>query len=285
MVNSSQDNAASGEKVSGVAAADPSPTPQGGQRPDMRGGLRTFLGLDIAARLFIWSTAFALAIAALSALGVWPEHGPIGAGLRQAWQWGQCLCGWIVLFNLIYVLELVVLRLPIPTPKEGRYATTTLRPHRQIVWSCLLALLTKARYEAPFPGFLVFHFANLPPLCWLVEPVFGPRTRSCNATDALILDPHLVTLGRNVAIGLNTTMLGHYQERDCVVFARTLVEDDVLIGGDCVVFGGVRIQRGAMIGAGAVVLPGTVVGPNEFWAGVPARKIRDLPSVDEVIPA
>ena len=31
---------------------------------------------------------------------------------------------------------------------------------------------------------------------------------------------------------------------------------------------------------GAVVLPGTTVGPNEFWAGVPARKIRDLPSVE-----
>ena len=34
--------------------------------------------------------------------------------------------------------------------------------------------------------------------------------------------------------------------------------------------------------AGAIVLPNTIVGPNEFWGGVPAKKIRDLPALDEV---
>ena len=152
-------------------------------------------------------------------------------------------------------------------------------PSRHVLYSTLLAVLTKARLDPPFPGFLVFHLANLPPFVWLIGRVFGPRSRSCYFTDPRILDPHLVTLGRNVVIGLNTTITAHWQERDAVVFQRTVIEDDVVVGGDVAVVGGVHIGRGAMIGSGAIVLPGTVIGPNEFWAGVPAKKLRDLPPV------
>ena len=42
------------------------------------------------------------------------------------------------------------------------------------------------------------------------------------------------------------------------------------------VSGGVHIKSGSVIGLGAIVLPNTVIGPNEFWAGVPAKKIRNL---------
>lgn len=240
--------------------------------------LRGFLVLDMGVRLLIWSASLAFASAAMTALSAWPQQDLFGADLRTAWRWGGCLAGWVILFNLCYVAFLLALRLIVPTPREGRYSTTSRVPDRQLIWSCLLATLTKARYEAPFPGFLVFHIANIPPMCWLANAVFGPRSRSCYVTDPRVLDPHLVTLGRNVVIGFNTTIAGHYQELDTVVFKRTIIEDDVVIGGHAVVLGGVCIQSGAMIGAGAVVLPGTIVGRNEFWAGVPARKLRDLPA-------
>ncbi len=263
------------DEVSAVSVAS-STAPHG----DQRSGLRWFLVLDLFTRLFIWCVAMFLAAAAFSALRIWPLGSPLAADLPQVWRWAVATGRFVILFNLVYVAELVVLRLPIPTPHEGRYDTRSRIPGRQVLWSCLLAVLTKARYEAPFPGFLVFHFANLPPLVWLMGPVFGPRSRSAYVTDPHVLDPHLVTLGRNVVIGFNATVAGHYQERDAVIFRRTVIEDDVLVGGHAVIFGGVHIRSGSMIGAGAVVLPGTTVGPNEFWAGVPARKIRDLPSVE-----
>jgi hypothetical protein len=31
------------------------------------------------------------------------------------------------------------------------------------------------------------------------------------------------------------------------------------------------------------VLPNTVIGPNEFWGGVPAKKMRDLPKLGDEI--
>ncbi|HOW70333.1 MAG TPA: hypothetical protein PKY77_07005 [Phycisphaerae bacterium] len=234
-------------------------------------------------RLLIWANAFTLTMWLFNRLGFWPTSGPIGADLHLVGTWTERIVRFVVFYNIIYVAELVVLRLLVPTPKEGRYRMVPGgKIDRQLVWSSMLALLTKARYEPPFPGFLVYHISSLPPMCWLMGPIFGPRSRSCSLTDNLVMDPHFVTIGRNVVLGMNAVILGHHQERDWVVFKRTVIEDDVVVGGDSVVFGGCVLKQGCMIGSHAVVLPETVVGPNEFWAGVPARKIRDLPPVGQL---
>ena len=246
---------------------------------DMRPALRVSLALDLFARLTIWGAALALSLAAFHALNAWPEATPTQADLRLAARWAGCLAWFVLLYNVIYVAELVLLRLFIPTPREGRYAKTGGPVNRQLVWATLLMALNKARYFPPFPGFLVFHVANLPPMCWLMGPIFGPKSRSCYALEPAILDPHLVELGRNVVIGFNATVAGHYQERDAWVLKRTVIEDEVVIGGHAVIYGGVHIGAGAAVGAGAIVLPNTVIGPNEFWGGIPAKKIRDLPKL------
>ncbi len=253
----------------------------GESMPDLRNALRGFLLLDLFVRLLIWTGALGLSIGAFNALGLWPGESLVGAGWGLAWFWAKRI-GWcIVFFNVFYVAELLVLRLLIPRPKEGRYPISGGAPNRQVIWTAMLGTLTKARYEAPFPGFLVFQIANLPPMCWLMGPIFGPKSRSCYATDPRILDPQGVELGRNVVIGFNATIAAHYQERDALTIKHTIIEDDVVVGGHAVIFGGVHIKPGSIIGAGAIVLPNTVIGPNEFWGGVPAKKIRDLPPLND----
>ena len=72
-----------------------------------------------------------------------------------------------------------------------------------------------------------------------------------------------------------------------------IIEDDVSIGHGAVVHA-CRLRRGALVGmnatvldgaevgeeaiiaAGAVVLAGTKVGPCEIWAGVPARRVKEV---------
>ncbi len=238
--------------------------------------MRGFLILDAAVRLLIYGAALTVTFVAVTALDAWPRSAIVNADWRVAWEWASAAILMITLFNTAYVAILIVLRLLIPQPREGAYPIGPGVPvDRQLVWSCFLAVLTKARHHAPFPGFLVFHVANTPPLHWIMGPVFGPKSRSCYILEPTIIDPHLVTLGRNVVIGIGTTIAGHYQERDQIVIRRTIIEDDVVIGAHSGVSGS-HIKKGAMIGAGSMVMPGTVVGPGELWSGNPARRRRKL---------
>lgn len=244
--------------------------------------LQGFLFLDMTVRLFIWTSSFAIASAIFGAQDWWPKAPLATANFDSAWLWGGRLGWWLLLFNFVYVAELVVLRLPIPTPEPGLYPTLT-SPNpfkssgRQIIYACLIAVLTKARYEAPFPAFLVFHISNLPPMRWLMGSIFGPKSRSCYVSDPIILDPSFVEIGRNVVIGSGANIAGHCQLPDLILIRKTRIEDDVTIGANTTIFGGVTVCRGAMIGAGSVVPPFTTIGPNEYWSGVPATKVRDLP--------
>ncbi len=244
--------------------------------------LQAFLFLDMTTRIFIWSSSVAITCAVFFSFGWFPRMNQFSADFETIWRWGGRLASWVLLFNVFYVAELMVLRLPIPTPKPGLYPTLNApsplsAKGRQMIYAAFIAVLTKARYEAPFPAFLVFHIANLPPMRWLMSPIFGPKSRSCYVTDPVILDPSFVEIGRNVVIGSGANIAGHCQLPDLILFRKTIIEDDVTIGANSTVFGGVTIRRGAMVGAGSVVSPFTTIGAGEYWSGVPAVKIRDLP--------
>ena len=71
-------------------------------------------------------------------------------------------------------------------------------------------------------------------------------------------------LGNNVSIGHNALVHG------CTV------EDNVLIGMGAIVMDGVTIGSNSIIAAGAVVLENTIVPPGSIFAGVPAKKVKDI---------
>lgn len=71
-------------------------------------------------------------------------------------------------------------------------------------------------------------------------------------------------IGNNVSIGHNAIVHG------CTV------EDNVLIGMGAIVMDRARIGSNSIIAAGAVVLEDTVVPPGSIFAGVPAKKVKDI---------
>ncbi len=71
-------------------------------------------------------------------------------------------------------------------------------------------------------------------------------------------------IGNNVSIGHNAIVHG------CVI------DDNVLIGMGSIVMDNARIGSNSIIAAGAVVLENTVVEPGSIYAGVPARKVKDI---------
>lgn len=71
-------------------------------------------------------------------------------------------------------------------------------------------------------------------------------------------------IGNNVSIGHNAIVHG------CTV------ADDVLIGMGAIVMDNAEIGSNTIIAAGAVVLEGTKVEAASIYAGVPAKKVKDI---------
>ncbi len=71
-------------------------------------------------------------------------------------------------------------------------------------------------------------------------------------------------IGNNVSIAHNATVHG------CTV------KDNVLIGMNAVILDDAVINSNSIIAAGAVVIKGTVVESGSIYAGIPAKKIRDI---------
>jgi len=71
-------------------------------------------------------------------------------------------------------------------------------------------------------------------------------------------------IGNNVSIGHNAIVHG------CVV------HDNVLIGMGAIVMDNCTIESNSIIAAGAVVTQNTTITSGSIWAGVPAKKVKDL---------
>jgi carbonic anhydrase/acetyltransferase-like protein (isoleucine patch superfamily) len=71
-------------------------------------------------------------------------------------------------------------------------------------------------------------------------------------------------VGNNVSIGHNAIVHG------CVI------EDNVLVGMGAIIMDHAVIGANSIIAAGAVVLENTMVEPGSIYAGVPAKKIKEI---------
>ena len=71
-------------------------------------------------------------------------------------------------------------------------------------------------------------------------------------------------IGNNVSIGHNAIVHG------CVI------QDNVLIGMGAIVMDNAVVGSNSIIAAGAVVLENTQIEPGSMYAGVPAKKVKDI---------
>jgi gamma-carbonic anhydrase len=73
-----------------------------------------------------------------------------------------------------------------------------------------------------------------------------------------------VTIGNNVSIAHNAIIHG------CTI------HDNVLIGMGAIIMDGAVIHPNSIVGAGALITEGTIVESGTVWAGLPAKKIKDI---------
>lgn len=71
-------------------------------------------------------------------------------------------------------------------------------------------------------------------------------------------------IGNNVSIGHNAIVHG------CTI------HDNVLVGMGAIVMDGCVVESNSIIAAGAIVLEGTHVPEGSIFAGIPAKKVKDI---------
>jgi len=71
-------------------------------------------------------------------------------------------------------------------------------------------------------------------------------------------------IGNNVSVGHNAIVHG------CTI------KDNVLIGMGAIVMDDCIVESNSIVAAGAVVTANTIIKEGEIWAGVPAKKVKDV---------
>ncbi|MFZ9299770.1 MAG: gamma carbonic anhydrase family protein [Chitinophagaceae bacterium] len=79
------------------------------------------------------------------------------------------------------------------------------------------------------------------------------------------------TFEKTKAIIGNNVSIGHL----AIVHGCT-IEDNVLVGMGAIIMDNAIIGTNSIIAAGAVVLEGTIVEPGTIYAGVPAKKVKEV---------
>ncbi|WP_186756315.1 gamma carbonic anhydrase family protein [Echinicola salinicaeni] len=146
-----------------------------------------------------------------------------------------------------------------------------------------MALLKKVNGKSPEMG------AD----CWLADnaTVVGDVVMGDNCTvwfNAVVRgDVHEIRIGENTNVQDGAIIHCTYQKagtyigsnvsiaHNAIVHGCT-IHDNVLIGMGAIVMDNAIINSGAIIAAGAVVLAGTVVEADSIYAGMPAKKVKDI---------
>lgn len=90
-----------------------------------------------------------------------------------------------------------------------------------------------------------------------------------------------IHIGKNVWIGMRCTFITSSHEiENCQQRAGKIISAPININDGCWIGANVTILPGTVVGVGTVVAAGAVVtkdcDPNSLYAGIPAKKIREL---------
>lgn len=129
--------------------------------------------------------------------------------------------------------------------------------------------------------------------CFLADnaAVIGEVTMGENCTvwfNAVVRgDVNSITIGNNTNIQDGAIIHGTFEKAKTVIGNNVsiahnavvhgcTVEDNVLIGMGAIIMDDAIVGNNSVIAAGAVVLPGTTIPQGSVYAGVPAKKVKEI---------
>lgn len=160
-------------------------------------------------------------------------------------------------------------------PHPGVEVRPSRGPHNSLSYS----FKDTSRWRATW-NWACFHTANLMPwyaarrgISRLSGATIGNHVSLGLDVQLDVLFPQRITIGEDSIIGYRTTVLCHGYTHGAYQLGNVTIGKRASIGANCTILPGVTIGDGAVIGAMSLVNRDVPAG--EFWAGVPARRIRD----------
>jgi gamma-carbonic anhydrase len=129
--------------------------------------------------------------------------------------------------------------------------------------------------------------------CFLAEnaTVVGEVSMGDNCTvwfNAVVRgDVHSITIGNNTNIQDGAVIHCTYQKAKTVIGSNVsiahnaivhgcTIHDNVLIGMGAIIMDDAVVGENSVVAAGAVVLSGTIIESGTIYAGMPAKKVKDI---------
>ena len=95
--------------------------------------------------------------------------------------------------------------------------------------------------------------------------------KGANVQDGTVIHADTPALGGAPSLIGAYALIGH----KCMLHGAT-IEDEGFVGMGATMLDGSVVKTGAMLAAGAFLSPKKIVPAGEMWAGMPAKKFRDL---------
>jgi acetyltransferase-like isoleucine patch superfamily enzyme len=112
------------------------------------------------------------------------------------------------------------------------------------------------------------------------KPIFysllGAKIGKNVAIGGVITDPMLTKIEDNAVLGQDSVVTSHTMVFNVFFLKPVIIRKGATVGINAVIMPGVEVGENSIVAPGAVVEMNTKIPPNEFWGGVPARKIKDV---------
>ena len=100
---------------------------------------------------------------------------------------------------------------------------------------------------------------------------YGVKIGKKTICDNSWISSEFVSIGKNVIIGMNSTILSFSIEQDNFILKKIVVDDNVLIGAKCVLLPGTIIKRNAKLSAHSYTNHNHVLKEDSIYRGHPAK--------------
>ncbi len=100
---------------------------------------------------------------------------------------------------------------------------------------------------------------------------YGVKIGNKSICDNSWISSEFVSIGKNVIIGMGSTLLSFGIEQDNFFIKKIVIEDNVLIGAKCPLMYGTIMKEGAKLSAHSFTNPNQVLEKNLIYMGHPAK--------------